>query len=83
METTPGRSIEDRNHRANESEFRMDVDLMAEDALPVSVTVEVEGSDITVLVEDHGHAIFGHGASLGQFDIEPNDWARLTARAGV
>ncbi len=80
---TPDRSIEDRNYHRPEFAFRMDVDLMAEDALPVSVTVEVEGSDITVLVEDYGHAVFHHGASLGQFDIEPNDWKRITDRAGV
>ncbi len=85
LRNMPDRSILDprRSDREPERAFAMDVDLMAQDALPVSVSVEVEGADITVMVEDHDHATYEHGTILSQKDIEPNDWKRLTARAGV
>lgn len=63
--------------------FNAIVELVAEDALPIGVFVSVDRGDMIVEVSDRAHAFFKPGAVLTEKDVQPEDWARLTDRAGV
>ncbi len=84
MLTGPDRSILDprRSDRMPSRTWDDTVWLNLEDALPVSVTVEMDDGDTepTVTVTDWDHAHFRHGQTLGQYDIDASDWARIQRR---
>lgn len=80
----PDRSIEPRETEPASFGFAADVELVAVDTLPVSVWVEVDHGELCVTMETETAAYgFRRGTSLGQADIQPEDWARLCERAGV